>query len=581
MDKVKNISLGGFSFTIEETAYNALNTYLVEVHKHLSTNADKDEILYDIEQRMAELLKDQMKGREVVISQDIQYLISVLGRPEQYVDDEENSASTPQFSNSFKGRKLYRDIDDKKLGGVLSGISHYFKWDVTLLRIVFALLIFANISFFAFSVNGKGISFTSTLIVLYFIFWGVVPAAVTTSEKLEMKGEEVNLDTLSNFKTSFPSQRREWTKSLTDKKIAGVLGGLAFYLSINSTWLRIAYVAVVLFSLPIFHQMGVLAIIGYFILAAVLKNPTLATEEVHSLKTSDTAITSPQRSNFFFMLLKGVFYFIAIVICIPLFIALIGTIISIFGATIAGGVTLLTLSDYLPYLLAHQWQVVVLYLASGLLLLVPISLIVLLALKLFTKGFRTPKAWVVANVLCLVMGIMLLLTVLGSVGKEFVTASEVETKIPITSTADTLVISEKASTPYDGFVSLHERGVDLRNNIYFTDIQPTNDSLPYLLITKKSKGRTVSEATENASRLEFPIEFNKNVIELPNHYTLKKGNVFRNQEVKVSLCVPAGKYVKTIANRQFYMFRKWHPILKKNALYKVTKDSIIQVTNNN
>lgn len=581
MDKVKNISLGGFSFTIEETAYNALNTYLVEVHKHLSTNADKDEILYDIEQRMAELLKEQMKGREVVISQDIQYLISVLGRPEQYVDDEEITASTPQFSNSFKGRKLYRDIDDKKLGGVLSGISHYFKWDVTLLRIVFALLIFANISFFAFSVNGKGISFTSTLIVLYFIFWGVVPKAVTTSEKLEMKGEEVNLDTLSNFKTSFPSQRREWTKSLTDKKIAGVLGGLGLYLSINSTWLRIAYVAVVLFSLPIFHQMGVLAIIGYFILAAVLKNPTLTTEEVHSLKSSDTAITSPQQSNFFFMLLKGVFYFIAIVICIPLFIALIGTIISIFGATIAGGVTLLTLNDYLPYLLAHQWQVVILYLASGLLLLVPISLIVLLALKLFTKRFRTPKAWVVANVLCLVVGIMLLLTVLGSVGKEFVTAGKVETKIPITSTADTLFISEKASTPYDGFVSLHERGIDLRNNVYFTDIHPTNDSLPYLLITKKSKGRTVSEAAENASRLEFPIEFYKNVIELPNHYTLKKGNVFRNQEVKVSLCVPAGKYVKTIANRQFYMFRKWHPILEKNALYKVTKDSIIQVKSNN
>ena len=581
MDKVKNISLGGFSFTIEETAYNALNTYLVEVHKHLSTNADKDEILYDIEQRMAELLKEQMKGREVVISQDIQYLISVLGRPEQYVDDEENTASTSQFSNSFKGRKLYRDIDDKKLGGVLSGISHYFKWDVTLLRIVFALLIFANISFFAFSVNGKGISFTSTLIVLYFIFWGVVPKAVTTSEKLEMKGEEVNLDTLSNFKTSFPSQRREWTKSLTDKKIAGVLGGLGLYLSINSTWLRIAYVAVVLFSLPIFHQMGVLAIIGYFILAAVLKNPTLTTEEVHSLKSSDTAITSPQQSNFFFMLLKGVFYFIAIVICIPLFIALIGTIISVFGATIAGGVTLLTLNDYLPYLLAHQWQVVILYLASGLLLLVPISLIVLLALKLFTKRFRTPKAWVVANVLCLVVGIMLLLTVLGSVGKEFVTAGKVETKIPITSTADTLFISEKASTPYDGFVSLHERGIDLRNNVYFTDIHPTNDSLPYLLITKKSKGRTVSEAAENASRLEFPIEFYKNVIELPNHYTLKKGNVFRNQEVKVSLCVPAGKYVKTIANRQFYMFRKWHPILEKNALYKVTKDSIIQVKSNN
>ena len=109
----------------------------------------------------------------------------------------------------------------------------------------------------------------------------------------------------------------------------------------------------------------------------------MATEEVHSLKSSDTAITSPQQSNFLFMLLKGVFYFIAIVICIPLFIALIGTIISIFGATIAGGVTLLTLNDYLPYLLAHQWQVVILYLASGLLLLVPISLIVFISSQTF------------------------------------------------------------------------------------------------------------------------------------------------------------------------------------------------------
>ena len=169
MDKSKKTSSLGWFFLLQlKKLPTTLSTpILLRCIKHLSTNADRDEILYDIEQRMAELLKEQMKGREVVISQDIQYLISVLGRPEQYVDDEENSASTPQFSNSFKGRKLYRDIDDKKLGGVLSGISHYFKWDVTLLRIVFALLIFANISFFAFSVNGKGISFTSTLIVLY------------------------------------------------------------------------------------------------------------------------------------------------------------------------------------------------------------------------------------------------------------------------------------------------------------------------------------------------------------------------------------------------------------------------------
>ena len=126
MDKIKNISLGGFSFIIEETAYNALNNYLNEVRNHLNQNTDREEILYDVEQRMAELLKVRLKEREVVIGQDVQYLIEVLGRPEQYVESEEPLKSSQTLWN----QNLYRDTDDKKLGGVLSGLAHYFKVDV-------------------------------------------------------------------------------------------------------------------------------------------------------------------------------------------------------------------------------------------------------------------------------------------------------------------------------------------------------------------------------------------------------------------------------------------------------------------
>ena len=107
MDKIKNISLGGFSFIIEETAYNALNNYLNEVRNHLNQNTDREEILYDVEQRMAELLKVRLKEREVVIGQDVQYLIEVLGRPEQYVESEEPSSVETKFTfSSLKGRKL-------------------------------------------------------------------------------------------------------------------------------------------------------------------------------------------------------------------------------------------------------------------------------------------------------------------------------------------------------------------------------------------------------------------------------------------------------------------------------------------
>ena len=97
MDKVKNISLGGFSFIIEETAYNALNNYLNEVRNHLNQNTDREEILYDVEQRMAELLKVRLKEREVVIGQDVQYLIEVLGRPEQYLFFFERAKAIPRY----------------------------------------------------------------------------------------------------------------------------------------------------------------------------------------------------------------------------------------------------------------------------------------------------------------------------------------------------------------------------------------------------------------------------------------------------------------------------------------------------
>ena len=145
MDKTKNISLGGFSFLIEENAYTALSQYLAEVRQHLQHNSDHDEIIFDVEQRMAELLKDRTANREVIMHQDVLYLIEVLGKPEQYVEDEEadkaTNAATEATAKAFSTNKpLYRDIDDCKIGGVLSGMAHYFNISPTMLRIAFAVL---------------------------------------------------------------------------------------------------------------------------------------------------------------------------------------------------------------------------------------------------------------------------------------------------------------------------------------------------------------------------------------------------------------------------------------------------------
>ena len=106
MDKTHNISLGGFSFVIENNAADHLSSYLTKVRQSLGDSSDTEEILFDVEQRMAELLKARIQNTEVVTLSDITYLIEVMGQPEQYVETDGDTQSQ-KFSPR---RKLYRHI---------------------------------------------------------------------------------------------------------------------------------------------------------------------------------------------------------------------------------------------------------------------------------------------------------------------------------------------------------------------------------------------------------------------------------------------------------------------------------------
>ena len=108
MDQTHNISLGGFSFVIENNAAKELSSYLAKVRQFLGESPDTDEILTDVEQRMAELLRVRMQNTEVVTSSDVAYLIQVMGQPEQYVDTEtQEDIPSKKAKFSFSGRRLY------------------------------------------------------------------------------------------------------------------------------------------------------------------------------------------------------------------------------------------------------------------------------------------------------------------------------------------------------------------------------------------------------------------------------------------------------------------------------------------
>ncbi|TAL57482.1 MAG: PspC domain-containing protein, partial [Bacteroidetes bacterium] len=185
MNKTVNINLSGIIFHIEEDAYGKLHSYLSTIKGYFSESEGRDEIMSDIENRIAEMLSEKVSDKkQVVLMADVDRVIEVMGKPEDFAGEqikgEETKREQPIYSSTNKRRRVFRDPDNKILGGVCSGIANYFNIDPLWLRLALV------ISFFAF---GTGF-------LLYIVLWIVIPEAKTAAEKLEMRGEDVNFSNI-------------------------------------------------------------------------------------------------------------------------------------------------------------------------------------------------------------------------------------------------------------------------------------------------------------------------------------------------------------------------------------------------
>jgi phage shock protein PspC (stress-responsive transcriptional regulator) len=196
MNEVTHIHLGRQPFTISVDAHQKLKTYLAAIKKEVAD----EEVAKEVESRMSELLIERgVAGEKVVLPEDIEYLKEQLGDPGEFGGGDE-STEEPKASEEGS-KKLYRDTDNALVAGVSAGIANYFGLDVVLVRLVFVLL----------AIFGGGIG-----IILYILFWLVVPPAVTTSEKLQMRGRPVTLEALKDSvsKADVPGTARRINSSL-------------------------------------------------------------------------------------------------------------------------------------------------------------------------------------------------------------------------------------------------------------------------------------------------------------------------------------------------------------------------------
>lgn len=207
MKKTVTVNLGGIVFHIDEDAYFKLKNYLDTISQYYGNEEEAEEIISDIEVRISELLSES-KGQMVVTIKDIDNIIEIMGCPEDVTGSEStddfNSSNESYDSNKSKSKKLYRDDNSRILGGVCGGIAAYFGVDPVLVRIVFLILIIPA---------GFGI-------LPYIILWIIMPLAKTRQQRMEMRGEPINVDNIEkNIKKEYQEVKKSFNKIKNSKEV--------------------------------------------------------------------------------------------------------------------------------------------------------------------------------------------------------------------------------------------------------------------------------------------------------------------------------------------------------------------------
>ncbi len=200
MNKTIIININGIIFHIEEDAYEILKSYMTGIKKHFAGTDDSLEITTDIENRIAEMFSDLLKneGKQVIVTADVSTVILQMGTIEDFSTEATTDTSfTPNFSDNYTERRLFRDPEDHLIGGVASGIANYFGVEAVWIRLAFVLGVFGA---------GSGL-------LIYIILWAIIPRANTRMERMAMKGEKADLQ---GFKRNFDEELKNLRQSLSN-----------------------------------------------------------------------------------------------------------------------------------------------------------------------------------------------------------------------------------------------------------------------------------------------------------------------------------------------------------------------------
>jgi phage shock protein PspC (stress-responsive transcriptional regulator) len=487
MKKTLTINLSGSVFHIDDDAYEKLLSYLNNINRHFGNDEDAKEIVADIEARIAEIFSEKIKGGDEVINiSHIEEVIVIMGTPEAISNDEEEKAK-PADKKFFRPRskRLFRDPDDRVLGGVCSGLGSYFNLDPVVIRIIFVLVFFFPIG---------------SSVLIYLILWIVVPKASSTAQKLEMKGEEVNIDNISksikeeiqDVKDNFRNYRSNpaYTKSKSGiQEVTMVLG------SIITAIAKVVLVIIGVFFLII----GALALIALF---GVL----FASHEIMSM--------SPFADGF----------------------------------------------NYLDLFIMQGSTLTWIWIGIGLVIGIPLIMLTYAGIKMIFK--IKSQHHVTGSVLggLFVVGILILMVSGSKTMGEFRNKAQVNNEINFTTASDTLYLT--ADREIEGDITGHSfrNGLDIDPDFHFDRFRIASKDgkdvlvgFPHLAIEKadggnfsleiekQSRGVNYTAAQRNAESIQCEPVVKDSLVNFQSGFILPAA--WRNQQVDMSLKIPVGKTI--------------------------------------
>jgi len=493
MKKTFTINISGSIFHIDEDAFEKLQRYLHMLNRHFGVAVEGQEILQDIEARIAELFIEKTSNKvEVITDAMVDDIISRMGKPEDFMEQgDENCVTISPDEASAQDqklrRRLYRDGDSRVLGGVCSGMAAYFNIDVVILRVILVLLLF---------LSGTGF-------LIYIVLWIVVPKAKTTAQKLEMKGKEA---TISNIEKTIREDVNEVSENINRFKSSSSSDGNTRrerFGDVVTSVFRVVLRVLVLFFGVILIIVGIASLIGF-----------VTSMVVGSSFINGGAWDFGWNSN---VNLTGL---------LQQFISPGAYTIALIAIAILAGIPIL------------------------LLLFVGTKLLFRYKTNNKMIGLGTFGLWLAA----LITLIVITVNQFGNFGKQ--TSQTITQKVDCT-TCKTIYLETSEDlyqSLIEDHISLDRMKIAMVNgkekmlgNPRFTIEKSSSDEF-LLLVKKRARGSSTEDAQVNVEQIEYNFSQKDSTLKFDPYYFLKDNAKWREQEVSMILKVPEGKSIYLNAN---------------------------------